>query len=214
MLVVALLVVLAAAVAVLAGPAPETAAPVAEPSSARSSTARSSPAAGQPAGAPPGVLPREDRGAVGEADGLLPDGATVADDALPGVAGLDPALLAALRRATAEAADDGVAVFVTSGWRSPEYQEQLLREAVAEHGSEEEAARWVATAETSAHVSGDAVDVGPTDAMSWLSANGADFGLCQVYANEPWHFELRPEAARSGCPRTYADPTEDPRMQR
>ena len=36
-------------------------------------------------------------GPLGEADGALPDGTTVFDDALPGVARLDPALLGALR---------------------------------------------------------------------------------------------------------------------
>ena len=160
------------------------------------------------------LLHRGDGAAVGAADGVLPDGATVSDDQLPGVAELDPALLGALRRATAAAADVGVLLSVTSGWRSPEYQDQLLREAVSRYGSAEEAARWVATPATSAHVSGDAVDIGPAGAMAWLSEHGADLGLCQVYRNEPWHFELRPEAVRSGCPRRYADPTEDPRMHR
>ena len=100
-----------------------------------------------------------------------------------------------------------------SGWRSPQYQEQLLHGAVSEYGSEEEAARWVATAETSAHVSGDAVDIGPSDATAWLSEHGAAYGLCQIYSNEPWHFELLPEAIDHGCPPMYADPTHDPRMQ-
>jgi zinc D-Ala-D-Ala carboxypeptidase len=166
-------------------------------------------------GEPPGalVLPGEDAGALGEADGALPDGATVFDDEFPGVANLDPDLLGALRQAATDAAGDGVEFFVTSGWRSPEYQEQLLQEAVSEYGSAEEAARWVATPETSPHVSGDAVDVGPDDAMAWLSEQGAQYGLCQIWANEPWHFELRPEAIDQGCPPMYADPTQDPRMQ-
>ncbi len=43
---------------------------------------------------------------------------------------------------------------------------------------------------------------------------GAEYGLCQIYANEPWHYELRPDAVEVGCPALYADPTEDPRMQR
>jgi len=71
----------------------------------------------------------------------------------------------------------------------------------------------VATADTSAHVSGDAVDIGSSDATSWLSAHGAVYGLCQVYVNEPWHYELDPEAADRGCAPMYADPTDDPRMQ-
>lgn len=150
---------------------------------------------------------------LGEAAGAIPEGVTVFDDALPAVAKLDPALLRALRRAATTAADDGVKLFIDSGWRSPEYQEQLLREAVSEYGSEEEAARWVATPETSAHVSGDAVDIGPSAATAWLSRRGATYGLCQIYRNEPWHYELRPKATDQGCPPMYADPTRDPRMQ-
>jgi D-alanyl-D-alanine carboxypeptidase len=129
------------------------------------------------------------------------------------VANLDPALLGALRLAATDAADDGVEFFVDSGWRSPEYQERLLREAVLTYGSEEDAARWVAAPNTSAHVSGDAVDIGPSGAAAWLSVNGAEYGLCQIYGNEPWHYELRPEAIDHGCPAVYADPTHDPRMQ-
>ena len=102
-------------------------------------------------------------GALGEADGAVPDGTTVFDDEIPGVAKLDPALLGALRQAATDAAGDGVEVLVDSGWRSPEYQEQLLHEAVSKYGSEAEAARWVATPNTSAHVSGDAVDIGPSE---------------------------------------------------
>jgi D-alanyl-D-alanine carboxypeptidase len=159
------------------------------------------------------VLRSEHRSAPGEADSAVPDGTTVFDDDFPAVANLDPALLGALRQAATDAAGDGVEFVVNSGWRSPEYQEELLREAVSEYGSEEEAARWVATADTSPHVSGEAVDIGPFDATAWLSENGAAYGLCQIYGNEPWHYELRLEAIDHGCPAMYADPTHDPRMQ-
>ena len=57
-----------------------------------------------------------------------------------------------------------------------------------------------------------AVDIGPADATAWLSQHGAEYGLCQIYRNEPWHYELRPEAIEHGCPPMYADPTHDPRM--
>jgi D-alanyl-D-alanine carboxypeptidase len=154
------------------------------------------------------------RGALGEAGGALPDGTTVFDDRIPGVANLDRALLAALRQAATAAAGDGVDFVVDSGWRSPAYQERLLQEAVSKYGSEAEAARWVATPNTSAHVSGDAVDVGPVNAAAWLSQHGAQYGLCRIYGNEPWHYELRPDAISHGCPAMYADPTHDPRMQR
>ena len=91
----------------------------------------------------------------------------------PGVANLDPAFLATLRQAATDAALDGVRFLVDSGWRSPEYQEQLLQQAVLKYGSEAEAARWVATPGTSAHVSGEAVDIGRSDAAAWLSEHGA-----------------------------------------
>jgi zinc D-Ala-D-Ala carboxypeptidase len=155
----------------------------------------------------------ERRGALGEAGGAVPDGTTVFDDEVPGVANLDPALRGALRRAATDAAGDGIAFLVDSGWRSPAYQERLLRKSVVEYGSEREAARWVATPNTSAHVSGEAVDIGPSAATAWLSAHGAGYGLCQIYRNEPWHYELRPGAADQGCPAMYADPTQDPRMR-
>jgi zinc D-Ala-D-Ala carboxypeptidase len=152
-------------------------------------------------------------GAVTAADGDLPDGASVFDDQYPGVTNVDPDLLQALREAGTDAADDGIELSVNSGWRSPVYQNQLLREAISTYGSEEEAARWVATPDASAHVSGDAVDIGSFDATAWLSEHGAEYGLCQIYANEPWHYELRPLAIDHGCPPMYADPTHDPRMQ-
>ncbi len=165
------------------------------------------------AASPIHVLRSVERRALGEADGAVPDGTTIFDDEIPGVGNLDPALLGALHQAATDAAVDEVVFNVDSGWRSPEYQEHLRQEAVSKYGSEAEAARWVATAETSPHVSGDAVDIGPSAAAAWLSEHGADYGLCQIYGNEPWHYELRPEAIDSGCPPTYADPTHDPRMQ-
>ena len=160
------------------------------------------------------VRQSEPRGPLGEADGAVPDGTTVFDNEVPGVVNLDPALLDALRQAATDAAGDGVELYVDSGWRSRQYQERLLREAISKYGSEEEATRWVVSPTRSAHVSGDAVDVGPFDATAWLSAHGAAYGLCQIYGNEPWHYELRPEAIAHGCPAVYADPTHDPRMER
>jgi LAS superfamily LD-carboxypeptidase LdcB len=161
----------------------------------------------------PGRPIRESDGAVTEEDGVLPDGVTAFDRGYPGIANLDPDLFEALRQAATSANDDGIELFVNSGWRSEEYQTALLHDAVTEYESEAEAARWVATADTSPHVSGDAVDVGPSGATAWLSEHGARYGLCQIYRNEPWHFELRPGAIDGRCPRMFADPTRDPRMQ-
>jgi LAS superfamily LD-carboxypeptidase LdcB len=151
--------------------------------------------------------------ALGETDGAVPEGVRLVEDDIPAVANLDPGLLRALRDAATDAARDGIEIVVNSGWRSREYQKQLLRDAVATYGSEKAAARWVASPDTSSHVSGHAVDIGPSHATAWLSKHGAEYRLCQIYRNEPWHYELRPEAIDDGCPSMYADPRHDPRMQ-
>lgn len=152
-------------------------------------------------------------GGLGVDGGNVPQGTTVTSG-IPAVANLDPALRVALGRASQDAAREGIKFYVNSGWRSPDFQHHILQQAVTTYGSKEEASRWVATAETSAHVSGDAVDIGLWDASAWLSKNGAKYGLCQIYDNEAWHFELRSEAIKNGCPAKYFDPTYDPRMKR
>jgi len=149
----------------------------------------------------------------GQLGGPVRRGLTVFDTDRPPVANLDPDLLRALRRAATDAARDGVEILINSGWRSPVHQERLFRQAVSKYGSVRKAARWVATADTSSHVSGRAVDIGPSRAMAWLSRHGAAYRLCQVYSNEPWHFELRAKATGKGCPSMYPDPGHDPRTQ-
>ncbi len=128
------------------------------------------------------------------------------------VKNLQPALLDALQRAATDARAEGVDIVINSGWRSAAQQEELLQRAIKTYGSREKAARWVATPEKSAHVAGEAVDVGPAKGASWLERRGAAYGLCRMYRNEAWHFELRPAAVTHGCPPMYADPTRDPRM--
>ena len=95
-----------------------------------------------------------------------------------------------MREAAAAAENDGIHLTVTSGWRSSAYQQWLLDQAVARYGSAEEASKWVSTPETSRHVTGEAIDIGPFDATLWMQSNGPTFGLCQIYANEVWHYEL------------------------
>lgn len=112
------------------------------------------------------------------------------DVADPAVGNLDPALRIAVQQATAAAAADGLTMTVTSGWRSPQFQQQLLDDAVATYGGLAAARQYVQTPEGSRHVLGRAVDIGGAGADEWLIANGARFGLCRIYANEPWHFEL------------------------
>ncbi|WKN46552.1 M15 family metallopeptidase [Nocardioides sp. Arc9.136] len=141
----------------------------------------------------PGVGDRPGSG-DGRVEGLIaPDADHVALDRL------DPDLYDALNRAAVGAAEDGIALQVSSGWRSRAYQQHLLDAAIQKYGSREEALHWVETPDGSSHTSGDAVDVGPTEPAYWLSQHGSAYGLCQTYSNEIWHYEL---ATRPGgaCP--------------
>lgn len=123
-------------------------------------------------------------------DGRLLSAVSLDDDSLPALADLNPELLAATRQAAGAAAAEGVTFEVTSGWRTPQYQQWLLEQAVKDYGSEDAARQWVAPPDRSHHVTGDAIDIGPWDAQAWLIEHGSSWGLCQVYANERWHFEL------------------------
>lgn len=143
-------------------------------------------------------------------DGVVPEGVTVFDDDHPALGNLNPRLLGALRTAAEHAAAGGVAVVVTSERHSPEHQPQQLHDDAAQYGTG--AAQSVATAETSAHVYGGAVDIGSDVAIEWLSLNGGWYGLCQVYANEPWHFEYLPDAVTDGCPAMHPDPIWEPTL--
>src|SRR5437879_844169 len=87
-----------------------------------SSSATSPLAAGPRPQIPQESLHSDPHGALGEADGVVPDGVTVFDDEFPAVAKLDPALRRALRQAATEAARNRVTFDVDSGWRSPKYQ--------------------------------------------------------------------------------------------
>ena len=130
--------------------------------------------------------------AIGVDDGFVEVGGGIdpfADD-LPAIARLEPNLRTAMQDAARDAIADGVVFVVTSGWRSERYQQSLLDAAIVRYGSEEAAGEFVSSPEASKHVTGEAVDIGRTDANSWLSQHGTDYGLCQIYANEMWHFEL------------------------
>lgn len=126
------------------------------------------------------------------------------DVADPAIGRLDPALLAAIQNAAVAAAADGVTMTITSGWRSPEFQQQLLDDAVRTYGSLAAARQFVQTPELSKHVVGQAVDVGGVGADQWLVTNGSRYGLCRIYANEIWHFELAADAL-GACPPLLPD---------
>jgi LAS superfamily LD-carboxypeptidase LdcB len=112
---------------------------------------------------------------------------------------LDPQLRRAVEAATRDAARAGITVKITSGVRTAAHQQRLLDEAIETYGSEAVARRYVNTPERSTHVTGKAVDIGPTDAAYWMAQHGADYGLCQIYANEVWHYERVTEPGGT-CP--------------
>jgi zinc D-Ala-D-Ala carboxypeptidase len=134
-------------------------------------------------------------------DGSLPDGTTLTpfDVQNPAIGRLDPALLSAIQNAATAAGAEGITMTITSGWRSPEFQQRLLDQAVQTYGSRAAARQYVQTPELSKHVVGEAVDVGGAGADQWLITHGSRFGLCRIYANELWHFELATDAA-GDCP--------------
>ena len=134
--------------------------------------------------------PKNRGGSPDAEDGVLPDNASPFDTSLPGVAKLDPKLLKAIQDASTAMEEDGVRMHLSTGWRSKEYQEELLKKAIKKYGSEKKAREFVSTPEESHHVTGHAVDVGPTNADDWLNRKGNRFGLCQTLSNEIWHFEL------------------------
>jgi LAS superfamily LD-carboxypeptidase LdcB len=107
-----------------------------------------------------------------------------------GTTNLEPEMTAAFDRAEKAARADGVVIEIYAGWRSAEWQQILFDRAVKKYGSEEAAREWVLPPEKSAHVKGIAIDVRPRAAGTWLEGHGAAYGLCRLYDNEWWHFEL------------------------
>ncbi len=140
-------------------------------------------------------------GATDSWSGYLPDNTTLSpfDASSQILALLDPALLKAVQDATRSAQAQGVGITITSGWRSKGFQQRLFDDAVRRYGSVAMAQQFVASPETSRHVVGEAVDIAGNGASEWLIRNGAQFGLCQIYANENWHFELATDA-EGRCP--------------
>ncbi|BBY82468.1 hypothetical protein MPUL_36260 [Mycolicibacterium pulveris] len=95
--------------------------------------------------------------------GWLPAGVTLSpfDVSNPIVGWLDPALLKAVQDAADAAADDGIDMRITSGWRTTGFQQRLFDMGVQQHGSVEAASEFVAPVEVSKHVTGEAVDIAP-----------------------------------------------------
>lgn len=82
---------------------------------------------------------------------------------------------------------------INSGYRSPERQAELFKEAVAKYGSEEAARKWVAPRGNFQHNHGRAADInmnGDPAVKEWIHANAAKYGLGFPMSHEPWHIEV------------------------
>lgn len=140
-------------------------------------------------------------------DQAAPESIPSAKAIASGTDGLDPHLAAAYAAAAAEANAEGVTLWITSGYRTPGEQEALWEDGLQTYGSPEAARRWVLPPNESTHVSGQAIDVGPIEGAQWLEANGSHWGLCRMYDNEWWHFELA-TTPNTPCPARLPDASE------
>jgi Transglycosylase SLT domain/D-alanyl-D-alanine carboxypeptidase len=93
-----------------------------------------------------------------------------------------PDVALAFDRMERAARRDGVALIITSAFRSDAEQARLF----AAHPDP----RWVAPPGRSLHRLGTELDLGPRAAWRWLAAHAPAFGFVQRYAWEPWHWGL------------------------
>jgi hypothetical protein len=86
----------------------------------------------------------------------------------------------------------GIALRITSGFRTYAKQADLFMREVVLRGSETVAAHWVLPPRLSRHTQGLAIDIasanGSSD-MNWLQVHAPAFGLCRTFKNERWHYE-------------------------
>ena len=91
-----------------------------------------------------------------------------------------PDVAQAFDRMERAARADGVALSITSAFRSDAEQAELFRR----HPDP----KWVAPPGHSLHRYGTELDLGPKSAYPWLAANGERFHFIQRYSWEPWHW--------------------------
>lgn len=126
--------------------------------------------------------------------------AATTSSAPAGENGLDPSFAQAIQ---ALIAASGGRLYIQSGYRSDQEQQQLFDAAVQKYGSVEAARKWVAPPGKSNHNRGMAVDLGGDTALAHTLA--PRFGLVFPMSWEPWHIE--PVHARdSSSPDAYTDP--------
>lgn len=105
---------------------------------------------------------------------------------------LRPDVAKAFDRLAAVARADGVALIVTSGYRSDAEQARLF--------AANPNPRWVAPPGRSLHRLGTELDLGPPAAYGWLARNAPRFGFVKRYSWEPWHFGFGSPDGRSDRP--------------
>ncbi len=91
-----------------------------------------------------------------------------------------PDVAAAFDRMAAAARRDGLALSITSAFRSDAEQARLF--------AANPNPKWVAPPGTSLHRYATELDLGPPGAYAWLAANARAFGFIHRYAWEPWHY--------------------------
>ncbi len=91
-----------------------------------------------------------------------------------------PDVAAAFDRMAAAARRDGLALSITSAFRSDAEQARLF--------AANPNPKWVAPPGTSLHRYATELDLGPPAAYAWLAANARGFGFIHRYAWEPWHY--------------------------
>jgi hypothetical protein len=100
-----------------------------------------------------------------------------------------PDVAMAFDRMAAAARRDGVALLITSAFRSDAEQAILW--------ARRPDPRWVAPPGKSLHRNGTELDLGPPTAYGWLAANAGRFHFLKRYPWEPWHFGFVLNAASS-----------------
>jgi hypothetical protein len=94
--------------------------------------------------------------------------------------GMRPDVAAAFDRMAAAASRAGIALVVSSGFRSDAEQARLF--------AANPDPRWVAPPGHSLHRCATELDLGPDSAYGWLESHAAAFGFVRRYSWEPWHF--------------------------
>jgi D-alanyl-D-alanine carboxypeptidase len=123
---------------------------------------------------------------------------------------LTPAAAANWQQMVEAAAGDGVRLLIVSGYRSYEYQAELIRKKITAGQSIEEILKVSAAPGYSQHHTGNAIDIATpgsrplteefetSDAFGWLTEHGAEHGFSMTYPRdnvfgfifEPWHWSL------------------------